>query len=57
MSFMSKKYSQVICPICGNHFDPREQGFVREGKLICASCWQKHYAPKEHKVRNVKYES
>ena len=53
---MAKRYNQVICPICGKHFNPREQGFVREGKLICASCWQKHYASKEHKVRNVKYE-
>lgn len=46
---MAKRYNQVICAICGKHFNPQNEGFVREGKLICADCWRKHYADKEHK--------
>lgn len=46
---MAKRYNQVICAICGKHFNSQNEGFVREGKLICADCWRKHYADKEHK--------
>lgn len=38
---MGKRYNQVICPICGKHFNPREEGFNLSNRLVCADCYNK----------------
>lgn len=36
-----RKLSRVVCPKCGKAFDPREEGFIYNGYLICAKCYHK----------------
>lgn len=36
---MSKKYNQVVCPICGKHFNPKKEGFNVSNHLICTDCY------------------
>ena len=33
------KYRMVICPCCGKHFDPRQEGFNLNNRLVCADCY------------------
>ncbi len=37
---MSKKYRLVVCPICNKHFNPKEEGFNVNNRLICADCYR-----------------
>ena len=38
---MSKKYKLVVCPLCGKHFNPKEEGYNVSNRLICADCYPK----------------
>lgn len=38
---MAKKLHRVLCYNCGKGFDPRQEGFNLNNRLVCADCYNK----------------
>lgn len=33
------RYKLIVCHDCGKHFDPREEGFKINEKVLCSDCY------------------